>query len=128
LSSTLLLIEDNPNNAYLMRYLLEKAGYTVHVSAHGREGIEMALRIVPDALLLDIQLPEMDGYEVLSSIRSHRVLDRTPVIAVTSYAMAGDREKIMECGADGYIEKPIDPETFVAEITAHLAASPGREI
>jgi CheY-like chemotaxis protein len=116
----LLLIEDNPNNSYLMRYLLEKAGFTVLEATSGVEGIDLALRYKPDAVLLDIQLPEMNGYEVLSAMRSDCELSGIPVIAVTSYAMAGDRERIMHSGADGYIEKPIDPDSFVATVSANL--------
>jgi len=124
LAAKLLLIEDNPNNSYLMRYLLEKAGYTVLEASCGARGMDLALLHKPDAVLLDIQLPEMDGYEVLSAFRRNAELADIPVIAVTSYAMTGDREKIMSSGADGYIEKPIDPETFVSSVSSHLRCPP----
>ena len=120
MNNRLLIIEDNEQNFYLMRFLLEKNGFTVFGAEDGRKGIEMALSCEPQAILLDIQLPEMDGYAVAAALKTHPQLDAVPIIAVTSYAMVGDRETIMAAGATGYIEKPIDPETFVAEIEAYL--------
>ncbi|MCM2284062.1 MAG: response regulator [Desulfobacula sp.] len=120
MTKSLLIIEDNAQNFYMMRFLLEKNGFTVIGAENGREGIEKALESNPKAILLDIQLPEMDGYAVARELKKHPELDRVPIIAVTSYAMVGDREKIMEAGATGYIEKPINPDTFVAEILQYL--------
>ena len=120
MSDTLLVIEDNVQNAYLMRFLLEKSGFTVVVADNGREGIERAVEIVPKAILLDIQLPEMDGYAVAAELKTNAELAGVPVIAVTSYAMVGDRERILAAGATGYIEKPINPETFVDEIIHYI--------
>jgi CheY-like chemotaxis protein len=120
MNNRLLIIEDNEQNFYLMRFLLEKNGFTVIGAEDGRKGIEMALSCRPLAILLDIQLPEMDGYAVAAELKTHPELDAVPIIAVTSYAMVGDRETIMAAGATGYIEKPINPETFVAEIKAYL--------
>ncbi len=124
MSDTLLIIEDNPQNFYMMRFLLEKNGFTVIGAENGREGIEKALSHQPRAILLDIQLPEMDGYAVAKGLKKNSELADTPIIAVTSYAMVGDRERILAAGATGYIEKPINPETFVAEIIAYLSKSP----
>ncbi|MDR3629047.1 MAG: response regulator [Desulfocapsaceae bacterium] len=120
MNATLLIIEDNEQNLYMMRFLLEKNGFTVIGAENGLKGIEMALHCKPLAVLLDIQLPEMDGYAVAAQLREHHELDDVPIIAVTSYAMIGDRESILAAGATGYIEKPIDPETFVAEIKQYL--------
>jgi CheY-like chemotaxis protein len=103
-----------------MRFLLEKSGFAVIGAEDGKKGIEMALHCDPLAILLDIQLPEMDGYAVAAELKKHAALAQVPVIAVTSYAMAGDREQILAAGATGYIEKPINPETFVAEIKHYL--------
>lgn len=116
----LLIIEDNEQNFYMMRFLLEKSGFEVIGAADGREGVNKALSIKPDAILLDIQLPEMDGYAVAAELTRHEELNKVPIIAVTSYAMVGDRERVLAAGATGYIEKPIDPETFVAEIARYL--------
>lgn len=119
-NNRLLIIEDNEQNLYLMRFLLEKNGFAVLGAEDGRKGIDMAARCEPLAILLDIQLPEMDGYAVAAELRKQRDLDSVPIIAVTSYAMVGDREQILAAGATGYIEKPINPETFVAEIMQYL--------
>ncbi|MCB2174081.1 response regulator [bacterium] len=116
----LLVIEDNANNFYLMKFLLEKHGFSVIGADNGRLGIELALERRPRGILLDIQLPEMDGYDVAATLRSHPELGSIPIIAVTSYAMAGDRERILAAGATGYIEKPINPDTFVSEIKEYL--------
>jgi two-component system cell cycle response regulator DivK len=119
---TVLIIEDNEQNLYLMRFLLEKNGFTVTDARDGPEGIRCACTLLPDLILLDIQLPMMDGYAVTKELRSQKPLTKTPIIAVTSYAMAGDRERALGAGATDYIEKPINPETFVRQISAHLSA------
>jgi len=121
MSDKLLIIEDNEQNFYMMRFLLEKNGFTVIGAENGRKGIDEALRHRPRAILLDIQLPEMDGYAVAAELKRHPELKGVPIIAVTSYAMVGDRERILAAGATGYIEKPINPETFVAEIIGYLS-------
>lgn len=120
MDTKLLIIEDNQQNMYMMRFLLEKNGFTVLGAENGRLGIEMALEYRPSAILLDIQLPEMDGYAVAAELKKHRELQHIPIIAVTSYAMVGDRDRILAAGATGYIEKPIDPATFVDEIRGYL--------
>jgi CheY-like chemotaxis protein len=116
----LLIIEDNPQNLYMMRFLLEKNGFTIIGAPDGRQGVAEALRRRPRAILLDIQLPEMDGYAVAEALKGHPELAEVPIIAVTSYAMVGDRERILAAGATGYIEKPINPETFADEIRRYL--------
>ena len=122
----LLIIEDNPQNFYMMRFLLEKNGYAVIGAETGRDGFDAALRHLPRAILLDIQLPGMDGYAVAAELKTLPYVADIPVIAVTSYAMAGDKEKVLTAGADGYIEKPINPETFVDQIRQYLSDSPFR--
>ncbi len=116
MSRTFLLIEDNEHNRYLATFLLEKSGHQVVSAPDGARGIEMARELRPDAVLLDIQLPTMDGYTVARALRGLDGLAATPIIAVTSYAMVGDREKAIEAGCTGYLEKPINPETFVRDI------------
>lgn len=121
MKSKILIIEDNEQNMYLLTFILEKHGYEVCPAMDGLEGLEMAKRIKPDLILLDIQLPVMDGYTVARKIRANKDLANTPVVAVTSYAMSGDREQVMEAGCDGYIEKPINPDTIIDEIEKILA-------
>lgn len=116
MSRTILLIEDNEQNRYLATFLLEQHGHKVVSAPNGPRGIELARALTPDLILLDIQLPVMDGYAVAQVLRGIDSLRDTPIIAVTSYAMAGDHEKALAAGCNGYIEKPINPDTFVAEI------------
>jgi two-component system, cell cycle response regulator DivK len=120
MNPVVLVIEDNEQNLYLMRFLLEKNGFTVLEATDGVRGVETAKEAKPDLILLDIQLPRMDGYTVARELRKNVDLDGVPIVAVTSYAMAGDRERILAAGADGYIEKPIDPERFIGQIKKHL--------
>ncbi len=116
----ILIIEDNEQNMYLMRFLLEKHRFDVREAWDGKEGIALALREPPDMILLDIQLPLLDGYAVARELRSHPETSTVPIVAVTSYAMPDDRSKCLAAGATDYIEKPIDPETFVQQISKHL--------
>jgi len=116
----ILVIEDNEQNLYLMDYLLKKMGYTVLQATTGVEGVKMAILEKPDLILMDIQLPDIDGLEATKRIRESEADGSIPIIAVTSYAMVGDREKAMQAGCTGYIEKPINPESFIREIGAFL--------
>jgi two-component system cell cycle response regulator DivK len=116
MSPVVLLIEDNEQNRYLATFLLQQHGYQVVAAGNGPCALEVVQSMVPDVILLDIQLPAMDGYTVARLLRGMDSLRATPIIAVTSYAMVGDREKSMAAGCNGYIEKPIDPETFVSEV------------
>ncbi len=116
MSRSILLIEDNEQNRYLLTFLLERSGYEVRCAVDGLRGIEVARTHTPTVILLDIQLPTMDGYAVARALRRNEALRGTPIIAVTSYAMPGDREKALEAGCTGYIEKPIDPDTFVLDM------------
>jgi len=113
---TALIIEDNPDNMVLITRFLEKFGYRTLQAVTGMEGFEMALQKRPDFIILDIQLPDIEGTEVLRKIRSSEIGTSIPVIAMTSYTMSGDREKLLSAGCDGYIEKPIDPERVISQI------------
>lgn len=116
----ILVIEDNEQNMYLIHFLLEVNGHTVIEALNGPDGVERAKDSNPDIILLDIQLPGMDGYEIARLLRGTSGLETIPIIAVTSYAMAGDRERILAAGATDYIEKPINPETFIDQIAVHF--------
>jgi CheY-like chemotaxis protein len=111
-----LLVEDNAQNCYLATYLLESGGYETTCVASGPEALKAIRRRRPDLVLTDIRLPEMDGYELARHLRADPQFQDLPIIAVTSYAMPGDRSKALAIGFNGYLEKPIDPETFLAEI------------
>jgi len=118
--SKILVIEDNEQNLYLLTFILEKNGYKVVQARDGREGIELAGRVNPALIILDIQLPVMDGYEVARELRSNPSLADVPIVAVTSYAMVGDREQILAAGCTDYIEKPINPESFIDQVKKYL--------
>lgn len=121
MKARILYIEDNEQNLYLVTYILEKNGYEVVAARDGQEGIETAARVKATLILLDIQLPGMDGYTVAGRLRANPDLAATPIVALTSYAMVGDREKALAAGCTGYIEKPINPDTFLTQIEEHLA-------
>lgn len=116
---TVLSIEDNEQNQYLATFLLERNGYRVVPADNGSRGIELAKSLVPDLILLDIQLPCMDGHDVARALRAIEPLREIPIVAVTSHAMVGDREKALAAGCSAYIEKPINPENFVSELQTY---------
>jgi len=116
----ILVIEDNEKNMYLMTFILERMGHLVLKAVTGEQGVEAAERERPDLILMDIQLPGIDGFEATKRIRASRTAREIPIVAVTSFAMTGDRERLLAAGCNGYIEKPIDPDTFVAQISAFL--------
>ncbi len=119
-----LIIEDNEDNRLLIEFLLNKSGFGTICTGTGREGIELALRERPDFIILDIQLPDMDGLEVLREIRRSIPSGEIPIIAMTSYAMSGDREWFLEAGCNGYIEKPIDPMFVIGQIKDVIGEQP----
>ena len=100
----------------LITFILEKNGYSTIRAEDGKTGIELALREKPDFILLDIQLPDMDGLEVLKTLRKSEIDCEIPIIAITSYAMSGDRERLIKAGCNGYLEKPIDPVNIINQI------------
>jgi len=111
-----LVIEDNQDNLRIVNYALKRAGYEVLTAVSGEEGFELAVRERPFFILMDINLPGIDGIETTKRIRNSEADGTIPIIAVTSYAMAGDRERILAAGCNGYIEKPIDPIRIVEQI------------
>lgn len=124
---TILVIEDNEQNLYLVTFLLKTHGHRVVPARNGEEGIALADEVHPELILLDIQLPGLDGYAVAQALRGNPALDGVPVVAVTSYAMLGDRERVMGAGCNGYIEKPINPDTFLEDVEQFLSPNTGQE-
>ena len=124
MSAKILLVEDNATNRYLATFLLENRGFQVVHASNGREALSRARDERPDLILMDIQMPEMDGYEAARLLREQPDLAQIPIVGVTSYAMVGDRDKAMHLGFVGYIEKPISTETFVNEISSFLPPRP----
>ena len=113
---TALVIEDNENNLELITFILHAGHYATRSAMTGLDGVAEALRERPDFILLDIQLPDIDGMEVARRIRANETGVPIPMIAITSFAMAGDRERVLAAGCNGYIEKPIDPLRVMAQI------------
>jgi two-component system, cell cycle response regulator DivK len=120
MKTRILVIEDNNQNLYLVTFILEKNGFEVIPAHDGLEGIGLAKKVSPALILMDIQLPVMDGYTVARKLRKNMGEKEIPIIAITSYAMAGDREKALEAGCSGYITKPINPETFISTLEQYL--------
>lgn len=120
--AAILIIEDNPTNRDLMVYLLQTFGHEPISCGTGEDGVAAALRDGPSLILCDLQLPGIDGYEVLRQLKGDHRLRRIPILAVTALAMVGDRDRALAAGFDGYIAKPIDPETFVQELARFLPA------
>ncbi len=116
----ILVIEDNVNNMYLMRFILKNAGHQVIEAWDGAAGVEAARNEKPDLILMDMQLPVMDGFNATKKIRAFKEGKNIPIIAITSYAMVGDKEKTLNAGCTAYIEKPINPETFIVEIEKYF--------
>jgi two-component system, cell cycle response regulator DivK len=112
----ILIIEDSPANMKLAVLLLNSAGHSPLQAENARKGIAMAQAEKPDLILMDMQLPDMDGMEATGIIKATAETAHIPIVALTASAMKGDRERILAAGCDGYVEKPIDFKTFLAEI------------
>lgn len=120
--SRILLVEDNPTNLELLRYLLQHGGHEVHVATDGEDGALRAAALHPDIVLCDLRMPRLDGYGVLDRLRQDPALEDVIVIAVTAYSMPDDYRRVSEAGFDGHLTKPIAPEAFVAQVEALIAA------
>jgi CheY-like chemotaxis protein len=123
MGSSILLIEDQPENKKLIVYLLEKAGHHVRTTGTGEEGLEIALGQAFDLIICDIHLPGIDGYEVAHRLKLNPQWRQAPLIAVTALAMVGDRDKVLRSGFEGYLSKPITPQTFTRQIESFLSST-----
>ncbi|NVD70903.1 EAL domain-containing protein [Duganella sp. BJB1802] len=123
MSARILIIEDNATNMELMVYLLRAFGYEPLSAADGEAGVAAARRELPDLIICDVHLPKLDGYGVVAALKADPALRHIPTLAVTALAMAGDREKLLEAGFDGYIGKPVEPDTFVTQIESFLSGA-----
>lgn len=120
MSRTILVVEDNEDNRRIVRDLLRANGYSVLEAITGEEGVEMAVKERPALVLMDIQLPVIDGYEATRRIKARLGPAAPPIIAVTSYALSGDDAKAYEAGCDGYVTKPFSPRQLLASIRQRL--------
>ncbi len=120
MSRRILVVEDHEENRRIMRDLLTSAGYEMIEAVTGEDGVTMAERERPDLILMDIQLPGIDGYETTRQIKANPALRAIPIIAVTSYALSGDDVKAREAGCNDYVTKPFSPRALLAKIREHL--------
>lgn len=121
MAARILIVEDNKINLELVEYLLNSFGYSTFAARDGAEGVRTALREHPDLIICDLQMPVLNGYEMVRELKKDSLLSLIPIIAVTALSMPGDRDQVMSAGFNGYLSKPIDPETFVRTVEGHLA-------
>lgn len=122
--TTVLIVEDNERNMRLMRLLLRPLGYTLLEATDGTEALATVEHATPDIILVDIQLPDVDGLEITRRLRQEARFARTPIVALTAYAMPGDREMFLRAGCTGYVAKPIDTRAFPEIIASYLNRQP----
>jgi two-component system, cell cycle response regulator DivK len=120
MTKRILVVEDQEDNRIILRRLLSSAGYDLIEAVNGEDGVALALSTRPDLILMDIQLPAMDGYEATRRIKSNAELKSIPVIAVTSYALSGDEAKARAAGCDAYVAKPFSPRQLLAKVREYL--------
>lgn len=120
MTKRILVVEDQEDNRIILRRLLSNAGYDLIEAGNGEDGVALALSMRPDLILMDIQLPVMDGYEATRRIKSNAELKSIPVIAVTSYALSGDEAKARAAGCDAYVAKPFSPRQLLAKVREYL--------
>jgi two-component system cell cycle response regulator DivK len=118
-----LSVEDNPANRRIVRDLFEKNGYLVIEATNGEQGVALAAREKPDVILMDVQLPRMSGYDAARAVKANPELRHIPIIAVTSYALSGDQEKVLEAGCDDYVTKPFRPRVLLEKVERVLNES-----
>jgi CheY-like chemotaxis protein len=121
-AARILIVEDNKANLELVQYLLTASGYTTLAAWDGREGVQIAREEKPDLIVCDLRMPGMDGYDVMRYLKKDSLLRHIPIVAVTAHSMPGVRDDVLAAGFDGYLSKPIDPETFVRTIENFLPA------
>jgi len=124
----ILVVDDNDTNLYLIRFILQKGGHEVIEARDGLEGVKLALDEKPDLVIMDIQLPGIDGHEATRRIRGKESEQDLPIIALTSFAMPVDKEMAIAAGCNSYLTKPIDVQTFIAEVNRYLAEMQNKEI
>lgn len=119
----ILLIEDDADNQEMVRFLLENAGFTVLTAHNGQHGLRLARQELPDLILLDLSMPELDGWSVAKKLKADPATKAIPLVALTAHTLPGDRRKALSAGCDGYIAKPMKIATFIADIGKHLQNS-----
>ncbi len=123
----ILLVEDNPMNRRVAEFLLKSKGYFVYEARDGLEAIALAKLHLPDLILMDLQLPGLDGFATTQMIKGDAAIKNIPIVALTAHAMRGDAERAMSAGCDGYITKPIDPDEFPRRVAHYLKKQQGQK-
>ena len=121
MAKVILIVEDDPKSLTLTRDLLQVSGYTTIEATDGKQGIELAKRSRPDLILIDAQMPVMDGLEATKILKADAPTSNIPIIVLTAYAMKGDKERILEVGCDGYLAKPIDIQELLKTVAEYLS-------
>lgn len=121
MSATVLYIEDNPQNMRLVRKMLKVGGYHMEEAVDGLSGLEIAKEIMPDLILVDINLPDIDGTEVTDRLKNDPAMSHIPIVALTANAMFGDRERFLDAGCDGYLAKPISKKELLGIVAQFLS-------
>jgi CheY-like chemotaxis protein len=116
----ILLVEDNPMNRRVAEFLLKAQGYIVYEAKDGQEACDLAKKHLPDLILMDLQLPGVDGFATTRAIKQNASTQNIPIVALSAYAMSGDADRAIEAGCDGYITKPIDPDEFPKTVASFL--------
>ena len=116
----ILIVEDNEDNFQLVRFLLERDGFEVISAANGKEGVETAMREKPDLILMDLSMPEMDGWTAAQKIKAEPETKAIPLLALTAHTLPGDRMRALEAGCDGYISKPINVEYLIKTVSSSI--------
>ena len=127
MAKVILIVEDEPKNLKMLRDLLQASGYATIEATDGKQGVELAKIRKPDLILMDIMMPKMGGLEATQILRVDDTTKNIPILALTSCAMKGDKERMLEVGCDGYITKPIDINSFLSEVSKYLSET-GRSI
>ncbi len=118
----ILIIEDNLDNLELVRFLLEKASFEVLEALDGRHGLELARKENPDLVLLDLSIPEIDGWSLAEKLKADPLTQAIPIVALTAHTLPSDRKRALDAGCDGYLSKPLDIPTFIPQISAFISA------
>ncbi len=121
MAKTILIVEDEPKNVTLLRDLLQVSGYKTIEATDGKQGVELAKSKKPDLILMDVQMPVMDGLEATRILKAEAATSNIPVLALTSYAMTGDEERILEAGCDGYLAKPYNIQELLKQVAKYLS-------
>ncbi len=121
MAKVILIVEDDPKSLILTRDLLQVSGFTTIEATNGEQGVELARVKKPDLILMDIQMPDMDGLEATRILKADATTKNIPIVALTAYAMKGDKERVLEAGCDGYITKPIDIQELLKRVAEYLS-------